>query len=121
MAFSPLVSSSAWKASSPFWFLSKATTRAPSWAKRSTVARPMPDPAPVTMAVFPWCLVTSMRITPCLCDALLRPPKNRSRKDSSVSSLPSVRSTASWLISHLPQADFAKGRPALPIRRNWAI
>src|SRR2546426_9873692 len=46
--------------------------------------------------------------------------KNRSRKDSSVSSLPSVRSTACWLIPHLPQTDFANGRPALPIRRNWA-
>src|SRR5882724_11255495 len=44
--------------------------------------------------------------------------RNRSRKDSSVSSLPSVRSTACWLISHLPQTDFANGRPPLPIRPN---
>src|SRR5207248_5006190 len=46
--------------------------------------------------------------------------KNRSRKESSVSSLPSVRSTASWLIPHLPQTDLASGRPDLPIRHNWA-
>src|SRR5437667_230980 len=47
--------------------------------------------------------------------------KNRSRKESSVSSLPSVRSTASWLIPHLPQTDLASGRPDLPIRHNWAM
>jgi hypothetical protein len=29
------------------------TTRAPSWASRRAVARPMPEPAPVTMAVRP--------------------------------------------------------------------
>jgi hypothetical protein len=33
--------------------------------------------------------------------------KNRSRNDSSVSSLPSVRSTACWLIPHLPQTSGA--------------
>jgi hypothetical protein len=33
--------------------MSAATTVAPSRASRSTVARPMPEPAPVTMAVFP--------------------------------------------------------------------
>jgi hypothetical protein len=47
--------------------------------------------------------------------------KNRSRKDSSVSSLPSVRSTACWLIPYLPHTDLASGRPDLPIRRNWAM
>jgi hypothetical protein len=33
--------------------MSAITTRAPSWARRSAVARPMPEPAPVTMAVRP--------------------------------------------------------------------
>ena len=32
---------------------SAATTCAPSAAKRSALARPMPDPAPVTMAILP--------------------------------------------------------------------
>jgi len=30
-----------------------AMTVAPSWAKTSAIARPMPRPAPVTMATFP--------------------------------------------------------------------
>src|SRR5439155_12980011 len=47
--------------------------------------------------------------------------RNRPRKDSSVSSLPSVRSTASWLIPHLPQTECANGGPALRICRNWAM
>src|SRR6478735_2922848 len=33
--------------------MSAVMTRAPSWARRTAVARPMPDPAPVTMAVLP--------------------------------------------------------------------
>jgi hypothetical protein len=33
--------------------MSAVTTRAPSRARRSAVARPMPEPAPVTMAVQP--------------------------------------------------------------------
>jgi len=33
--------------------MSAITTRAPSRARRSAVARPMPEPAPVTMAVLP--------------------------------------------------------------------
>ena len=33
--------------------MSAATTRAPSRARRSAVARPMPEPAPVTIAVLP--------------------------------------------------------------------
>src|SRR4030095_15507074 len=47
--------------------------------------------------------------------------RNRSRKDSSVSSLPSVRSTAGWLILALPEVDCANGRPDPPIQRNWAM
>ena len=32
---------------------SAAITRAPSWANRRTVARPIPDPAPVITATLP--------------------------------------------------------------------
>jgi hypothetical protein len=33
--------------------MSAVTTRAPSRARRSAVARPMPEPAPVTIVVLP--------------------------------------------------------------------
>src|SRR3954470_16656942 len=35
------------------WFKSTATTSAPSWAKATAVALPMPEPAPVTNATLP--------------------------------------------------------------------
>jgi hypothetical protein len=33
--------------------MSTITTFAPSWANSSDIARPIPDPPPVTMATFP--------------------------------------------------------------------
>src|SRR5438309_1000613 len=35
------------------WFRSTPTTSAPAWAKPMAVARPMPEPAPVTNATLP--------------------------------------------------------------------
>src|SRR3989475_9935456 len=72
---------------------------------------------PATTEIYPLSLHDPLPISETVSRGVV---KNRSRKDSSVSSLPSVCSTACWLIPFLLQTDIASGGPNLPIRRNSA-
>ena len=73
-------------------WMSLTTTRAPSSAKRCAMARPMPEPPPVTSATFPSSRMTTSRLRPS------RPRAASSRKCGMTSSAKSciISSVFSW-------------------------